>query len=184
MASCVPSYARDQLWSFYLANCWLVMLLRAGQCLGALELPCAHPSSHGPCFMRSLFSHAAWTILPGNGIAQEELESLTHVAVTWEPAKSSKRATVDGQNFHFPAEALGDSADQWEICSSPEWLPLCSASVITSREATLGPEHFQAVNSWILLTRARWNIRELIAATLHSCLHQQPAHGAAPLCFM
>lgn len=71
-----------------------------------------------------------------------------------------------------------------KICLSPEWLPLCSASVITSRRKHWAPKRFQAVNSRIVLTRARPNIWEQIAATPRSCLHQQPAHEAAPRYFI
>lgn len=71
-----------------------------------------------------------------------------------------------------------------KICLSPEWLPLCSASVITSQRKHWAPKRFQAVNSRIVLTRARPNIWEQIAATPRSCLHQQPAHEAAPHYFI
>lgn len=93
--------------------------------------------------------------------------------------KEPQACYTDGQNFHLPAEALRDSAGQWEVCSCPESLSLWLHPV----KKHWAPKHFQAVNSWILLSRARWNIWKLIAPTLHSCLHQQPAHGAAPQYF-
>lgn len=128
--------------------------------------------------------------LPRYGIAWEKSEILSRVAVSWGLRNSSKHIilpAMDEKSFHLPSEVSGHSAGWWEICFAPKSIPALNGRLCAQPQLShpwrkhWAPKHFQAVNSWILLTRASSNIWEQIAATPCSCLHQQPAHKASVL---
>lgn len=105
--------------------------------------------------------------LPRIGTAWEKSESLPHGSVSWGWRNSPKHITVlsmDEKSFPLPCKVTGHAADWRETCFAPK-----STSVLNGRlcpqpqwshpqRKHWAPKHFQAVNSWILLTRGSSNI--------------------------
>lgn len=111
-----------------------------------------------------------------------------HVAVSWGLRNSPKHITtppMDQKSAPPPCKVTGHSAGSWETCLAPKSTPVLNGRLCPQPQWShpqrkhWAPKHFQAVNSWILLTRASSSIWEQIAAMPRSCLHRHPAHEAS-----
>lgn len=106
---------------------------------------------------------------PEMGSHRKNRETLPCVAVSRGLRNSPKHITLpamDEQSIHLPSEVSGHSAVWREICFAPKSTQALNGRLYAQPQWSCpwrkhwASKHFQAVNSWILLTRASSNIWE------------------------